>query len=342
MVTVVKQSGWAGLWAVAIWFAGAALGVQPPEPSGAWTYLTPTGFRGLAQEALFDLAIAIALAIVVFQLVERAHRKRIDQERLQAANHSFVSMFRKAFGSFFSDDMIQESIDALFSKVLLRKRFEIEYNFERHPQSSQILRLHIIVEYEIENISEISQPYDIKLMMPNIMASYRNDPLREPPTLLSASIDNRVLSDMDIEKANASINIDDHNSVLLLDRVTVAPRKTLKVHTETRVLKSACGAETMRFYLPTKNVKVKVINKDKDIEIDIKGIGSKDFPDKKFAVKDQSRWSWDTSHLFLPENGWVLYWNDVSQNLSGLPVKPSAVSPQPGGERIDSPTANER
>jgi hypothetical protein len=334
------------LGVTAFWGAGFLCNLRPPQSGpwsalGDWSYVQATGPMHFLQGLFNDIAVAILIAIVVFQFVERSHRAqaakdraevekrlensraeaqaRIDRERDEAQNRSFVTMFRRAFGSFFSDEMIQESIDAVFSKTLLRRRFEIEYNFERHPMSRRILRLHIIVEFEIENVSEISQEYDINLMVPNIMASYRNDPLREPPVLLSAGIDDRDLTDAQIEQANSAINIDEHNSILHLGKARISPHKTLKVRTETRVLKSACGAENMKFYLPTKNVKVRVASKEKDLVIDIMGVGGQPFPEKRFSVKDQTRWCWDTSHLFLPENGWVLYWNDVSENLSGLP-----------------------
>ncbi len=362
-----------GVGVVALWAAGFACNLRPPVPGhwfapanwspANWSYAEAVGPLRFLQGLFTDIAIAMLIAIVVFRFVERAHRKqaerdraeatrvieaeraeaqaRLAQERDESQKRSFVSMFRKAFGSFFSDEMIQESIDLVFSKTLLRRRFEIEYSFERHPLSRRLLRLHIIVEFEIENVSEISQGYDINLMVPNIMASYRNDPLREPPVLLSASIDDVDLTDEEIDKANSAINIDVHNSMLHLGKAWIAPHKTLKVRTESRVLKSACGAENMKFYLPTKNVKVKVINRDKDIEINIMGVGGKPFPPKRFSVKDQSRWCWDTSHLFLPENGWVLYWNDISENLSGLDSLPSEAVAGPSVVRIDGSSVHQ-
>lgn len=357
-----------GLGVAALWAAGFACNLRPPESGNwlalaDWSYLEAVGPLRFLQGLFTDIAIAMLIAIVVFRFVERAHKKqterdraeaakrldverseaqaRIDRERDEAQKRSFVSMFRRAFGSFFSDEMIQESIDLVFSKRLLRRHFEIEYSFERHPLSRRILRLHIIVEFEIENVSEISESYDINLMVPNIMASYRNDPLREPPVLLSASIDDVDLTDEEIEKANSAINIDVHNSMLHLGKVWISPHKTLKVRTESRVLKAACGAENMKFYLPTKNVKVKVASRDKDIEIDILGVGGKPFPPKRFSVKDHSRWCWDTSHLFLPENGWVLYWNDVSENLSGLDSLPSEPAATPSVVRIDGSPAHQ-
>jgi hypothetical protein len=310
--------------AMATWSVAAVLGLtRTNEPTG-WTYVEATGWRGLFQATLYSLAIAIIVATVIAELVERAHKKRMEEEREIANKHSFVSMFRRAFGSFFSDELLQEAIDSLFSKSIMRNRFDIEYTFKRHPKSNRLLLLEIIVDYTVENISELTQSFHPKLMMPNLMADHKNDPLRSSPVLLSASVNDVPLSESQVDAANKTVNIDNRHTIIPLGEFQLAPKQKMKISTESRLIKASSGAETMRHYFPTKNVHVKVRNTCEKLIIDIMGNGSKAFPEKRYTTHDKTRWIWETTHLMLPENGWVLYWNDTSENISGLSSVDSA------------------
>lgn len=300
------------------WLAGMCMGLAKTADGQGLTYDAPTGLSGLIQASVFNLSLAILVAIAVAEWVERAHKKRVQAAEARMQDHTFINMFRRAFGSFFSDEVIQESIDTLFSKRLLRSKFYIEYTFKRHEVSQELIVIDSIVRFQVENISEITEPYEPRIMMPNLMAKYESDPVREPPRLLSATINGHEMSKEEIDDKNKHVRIDEDDSTIPLGSYDIAPGQIFHVRTESRMLKSRNGAETMRVYLPTKNVTVEVHNQCEGLHIEIKGNGSRPFPAKKFFTSDRCRWAWETEHLMLPENGWVLYWNDLSRNVSGL------------------------
>ncbi|MBI3198995.1 MAG: hypothetical protein HYZ40_16100 [Rhodospirillales bacterium] len=314
---LVRTWKWLGAAALA-WIVGASIGVRwaTPEQNSVTYEAYHKGFGELGQKFFFDLSIAIFIAIAVRELIERAYEQRQAAKEEEAEATSLSTIFKKVYGSFFDDDLIEEARSAIFSHRLVRRDFDIEYTLSHHPKSARLVYMGLQVKYEVTNVSKLNEKFEPGLMLGNVMARFPNDPLREKPTVLKFKVGSHDFSADELSTLNNLIPPSIPNPRLPLGSYDLAPGQSLAVHYRIRVIKLANDSETLRMGLPTKNISVAVFNHMGSASVvELEPIHAKPFLDREDSM-DGMRWVKRSPNLFLPNNGWVVYWNDLSHNLS--------------------------
>ncbi|WP_447753313.1 hypothetical protein [Sphingopyxis fribergensis] len=315
----------AGVFIFALW--GIYLGLDLTfAPTFSATYSVPGGASKTLQEVVFQIAIALGLAVIVGEIVERSYRRRFEEG-------SKTSLLKGVLGQFFDEAHIREAEEALLGHVFLRSKCEVQYRFSKHPDSDSLIWLDVITDYIVTNKHLGVQIFDPKLRIPHIFAHYPHDPIQALPELLSASIALKDggdgggdLEEFQLKTLNEVAQLEaatrglDH-FIFPLGRLEVPRDGSAVVSTHHRMPKLRIDTEVMLLNYPSDQVTIKIFNEvGSHLLIEMRPIHHKDFSKPKRVGKRPNEWKYQPKALMLPHNGWILYWNDTSTTLSGSPA----------------------
>jgi hypothetical protein len=281
--------------------------------------ITPSGLNGFFHKLLEGIAIAILIAVIIKEMIEREYDDRQSKEMMAAANISRTGVLKTLFSTFFDEETVAEVNRSIFSSTLFREDAVVTYRLSPHPTSSWLVQLHVTIEYSITNAAITPAPFPIVLEAANYAAIFREDAGLAAPTLESARIGNESLSEAEIAAVNAKVDRHTNPSRFELGARTLAAGHSLQLCASYVRDKLICDMELMTMSYPTKRVTLRIRNDCAPaVEVNLRSIGPLGFavpPNKATA----STWDCTSQGILLQNNGWALYWNDPLLKPSRIP-----------------------
>lgn len=314
---MIRRSGTPIFAIIALLFSAYCLGAALSSDWSVVAYREPVGHARFFQELFIQGAMAILLALIVYEIAERAYARRKAQSDREAAEKTLSGVVKNLYGEFFDSDTIAGVTKTIFSSPLVREPLVITYIFENHETSKRLIRLRVVCEYVLKNASPFPQPMPIAIMLSNLMANHPSDPCAEKSRLVYFSMNKKELTQDELSDLNSRIDPATGTVSLLITKGELEPAGEFSVRSEIETLKLENDSEVMQLIRPAKKVEVHVENNtDKDLCINLKSIHSREFQDRETVSLKRKWYKWEHSEVFLNHNGWTLYWTNLGTNLS--------------------------
>lgn len=313
---------------VSSFFLGARVSLRP----FGFEYIGTSGSLIFFQALLQDLAVAVLIAWTVKELIERDYERRQQVAIVAGAEASRRAVLRVLFGSFFDDETLEEVYRTIFTSMLVRKNMTVSYRISPHPKSAWLIKLEVMFEYTITNMSTTTVHFDPSTSVWNYAAIFRNDSDLSVPKLKSVKIGRNALSKAEIGALNAAVNRNQTPVKFPIGVQEMRAGDALEVRIAYEREKLLCDSDVMRMNFPTKKVTMTVDNAcAPELEIEVREIGQQGFTPKDCIDADGAKWKCVNEGILLANNGWVLYWYDTRLRPTemqgprrGAPVKASA------------------
>lgn len=312
------------------------------------SYPGAQSFSRFIQELAFDCAVAVLIAFLVKEMIERDYERRQQAAMFAAADESRRAVLKTLFRTVYDDEMVEAICQGSLSSSLIRTGFKATYCFSKHPRSRWLLHLDIIFEYTVTNAGMVTVPFDATARVGNYGAIFRQDEGLSPPRLKSATFGRHALSLSEIEPLNTKVAAADppcNPAEFPIGKRDLKKGESQFVRLAYEREKLICDDEVMTMSYPTKNVTITVENRcGPDVEIGLREVGQQGFGPPTPLDGDGCHWKCSNEGVLLQGNGWVLYWNDLrlrpSENdplathVSARPPKaPQAAKPARGRAR---------
>jgi hypothetical protein len=325
------------------------------EPSGFWKFLSD-----VLQHAAAAVLIAAFVARIVeetsrlrLDAVEDASRKRADsieanakatmeaitraaaerrvrdqealeRERKDVADASLEGVARTIFGTIHSKDVLQETIDSIFSSPLLRENYLNRVQFRRSPDDPGVVIVREVMRYTIFNSSKfMSVHYKPKFGIDDPASTRPHNKILQHFKLTNVQIGKDVFDEAKIESWNdqwvRTSEADSQDLHLLpFGDYEIGPEERLAVQFTYEHAEPIDYEYTTRMFYPTKDVTVAIHNDvGPHFLVFVTALARKGFGKRSYVHAEGTQWEQQIEGVVLPNGGWTLRWSNAEPPSAG-------------------------
>lgn len=294
-------------------------------------YEVPTGPWNFAGDFFLNGALAILIAAIATEVVERAARLRAQQdyERYEAqakalTEASTSAVARNVWGADHSAAVLEENLATVFSSHLLREEFLHEVTFEAVPGAAHAVRCSQWIEYTVVNPSKSEESFDPVFSFDDTRKIYPNDPHLQRPIFDTIRIGDEKFPDERIARLNLELYGSDTDGLngppVSFGHYKIPHDGKVRVRITSNSVEPIDSHWINRVFVPNKGVCVVVHNRvGPSFKIHLIALFRGDFGPPDNISADGSDWERRYEGVILPQSGWALRWNDVERPVPGVP-----------------------
>lgn len=273
-------------------------------------YIHSEVYKDIAHEVSFAIFVSFA-AYILFDASRSEEEENKWEQRIKNISDN---VFYAVLGKDLPKDFVSETLDIALSHTLFRKNFEASYYFTSevidldNGHKYEYVKVCACVEFSMENTSQNSQNYPIKLRLPNPIHSKLRDLVEIPQ--ISVTKDGINLDVIKREEAEENFksslkNDTDTNCEYYYGDITIAPRDKVNIKFSYDMMKEEEDTEFLETGYPSDGMKITVNNIDPKWKIFGRSVHR-----SKLNIEPRESFSAIVFHIdrpILPHQG-ILWW----------------------------------
>lgn len=273
-------------------------------------FADPEGWRKFFYDMGQQLFVAIILGAMVYEIIERSAAKRMAEKEEGAFRSTLAAGIQSAFSTFYDEGLIAKITDSLFATPFIRRNFSVTYRLAPLKKFPDFCALEMGFSFDLHNAGKVTATHPVNAMVSSTFANYIMD-TKPCPKILNCSIDDKALSDKQLESLNRKLSPDRSVTTVEIGKYVLNPGEKLSVKCTILSFKRICDSETFRGNFPSADAEISVKNDtNRNLAVGISPIGDYDLPDLEIDRLDRLRFRSKTDDAMLPHFGWVVFWND--------------------------------